>query len=100
MGCNTQFRGLLISRRQKAMLDFGLKVSHSAEMWASRFRCAEVPWLRRGGHWRYIAGIAAFFALPNRMANVTAMRPNAQFYTMSGAEADDRTFQTGRSASG
>jgi len=29
-----------------------------------------------------IAGIAAFFALSNRMANVTAMRPNAQFYTM------------------
>ena len=29
-----------------------------------------------------IAGIAAFFALSNRMANVTAMRPNAQFYIM------------------
>ena len=30
----------------------------------------------------YIAGIAAFFGLSNRMANVTAMRPNAEFYTM------------------
>jgi alkylhydroperoxidase family enzyme len=29
-----------------------------------------------------IAAIAAFFALSNRMANVAAMRPNAEFYTM------------------
>ena len=29
-----------------------------------------------------IAAIAAFFGLSNRMANVTAMRPNAEFYTM------------------
>jgi alkylhydroperoxidase family enzyme len=29
-----------------------------------------------------IAAIAAFFALSNRMANVTAMRPNDEFYMM------------------
>jgi alkylhydroperoxidase family enzyme len=29
-----------------------------------------------------IAAIAAFFGLSNRMANVTAMRPNAEFYNM------------------
>ena len=29
-----------------------------------------------------IAAIAAFFALSNRMANVTAMRPNDEFYLM------------------
>jgi uncharacterized peroxidase-related enzyme len=29
-----------------------------------------------------IAAIAAFFALSNRMANVTGMRPNDEFYTM------------------
>ena len=34
-----------------------------------------------------IAAIAAFFALSNRMANVTAMRPNSEFYTMGGADA-------------
>ena len=28
------------------------------------------------------AFFAAFFAFSNRMANVTAMRPNAEFYTM------------------
>ena len=28
------------------------------------------------------AAIAAFFALSNRLANVTAMRPNDEFYMM------------------
>jgi hypothetical protein len=80
------------------MLDFGLKVSHSAETVGE----SDFDVLNSHGFDEEdigdIAGIAAFFALPNH--NVTAMRPNAQFYTMSGAEADDRTFQTGRSASG
>ena len=29
-----------------------------------------------------IAAVAAFFALSNRMANFTAMRPNDEFYAM------------------
>ena len=29
-----------------------------------------------------ITGIAAFFGLSNRMANVTNMRPNAEFYSL------------------
>jgi alkylhydroperoxidase family enzyme len=29
-----------------------------------------------------IGAIAAFFALSNRMANLTAMRPNDEFYLM------------------
>ena len=29
-----------------------------------------------------IASIASFFALSNRMANVTRMRPNDEFYTL------------------
>ena len=29
-----------------------------------------------------IAAISAFFALSNRMANITAMRPNDEFYLM------------------
>ncbi len=30
-----------------------------------------------------VGAIAAFFALSNRMANLTAMRPNDEFYTMA-----------------
>ena len=82
------------------MLDFGLKVSHSAETVSeSDFGVLKFHGFDEEGIGD-IAGIVAFFALPTRMANVTALRPNAQFYTMSEAEADDRTFQTGRSASG
>ena len=29
-----------------------------------------------------VGAIAAFFALSNRMANLSAMRPNEQFFTM------------------
>ena len=29
-----------------------------------------------------IAGITAFFGMSNRMANVTSMRPNDEFYAM------------------
>ena len=36
-------------------------------------------------HWGYgfpIGGVAAFFGLSNRMANMTGMRPNDEFYLM------------------
>jgi 4-carboxymuconolactone decarboxylase len=76
------YRKADITERQKAMLDFALKVSRSAETVGE----ADFDVLKSHGFdeediWD-IAGIAAFFALSNRMANVTAMRPNAQFYTM------------------
>ena len=29
-----------------------------------------------------IAGISAFFGMSNRLANVTSMRPNAEFYAL------------------
>ena len=71
-----------LTARQKAMLDFALKVSRSAEMVGE----ADFDALKSHGFdeediWD-IAAIAAFFALSNRMANVTAMRPNAEFYTI------------------
>ena len=68
--------------RQKAMLDFAVKVaerSHAiddkdyAELKSHGFSDDDA--------WD-IAAIAAFFALSNRMANVTAMRPNDEFYMM------------------
>lgn len=71
-----------ITERQKAMLDFAMKVSRSAETVGD----ADFDVLKRHGFsdddvWD-IAAIAAFFALSNRMANVTAMRPNDEFYLM------------------
>jgi uncharacterized peroxidase-related enzyme len=76
------YRKADITPRQKAMLDFAMKVSRAAEE-ISEADFAEVS--RHGFSdddiWD-IAAIAAFFALSNRMANVTGMRPNDEFYLM------------------
>jgi uncharacterized peroxidase-related enzyme len=76
------YRKADITPRQQAMLDFAMKVSRAAEN-ISEQDFAEVS--RHGFSeddiWD-IAAIAAFFALSNRMANVTGMRPNDEFYLM------------------
>jgi uncharacterized peroxidase-related enzyme len=76
------YRKADITPRQRAMLDFAMKVSAAANT-ISEEDFAEVA--RHGFSdddiWD-IAAIAAFFALSNRMANVTAMRPNDEFYMM------------------
>jgi uncharacterized peroxidase-related enzyme len=76
------YRKADISERQKAMLQFALKVAlQSVEL-------AEVDYQELHAHgfsdediWD-IGAIAAFFALSNRMANLIAMRPNDEFYTL------------------
>jgi uncharacterized peroxidase-related enzyme len=71
-----------ISDRQKAMLEFALKVSNDAGSTAD----ADFENLRQQGFsdediWD-IAAITAFFGLSNRMANFISMRPNDEFYSM------------------
>src|SRR5438876_4716037 len=76
------FRKADITERQKAMLDFALRVSRSAEtVGEADFDALKSHGFDEEDIWD-IAGIAAFFGLSNRMANVTAMRPNSEFYTM------------------
>jgi uncharacterized peroxidase-related enzyme len=71
-----------VTPRQRAMLDFALKVAlRSAEI-----EGADLAALREHGFtdedvWD-IAAIAAFFAMSNRLANVSSMRPNDEFYLM------------------
>ncbi len=78
----TNYRKSDITPRQRAMLDFAMKVAlHSAEV-----DDADIAAVKAHGHseddvWD-IAAIAAFFAMSNRMANVTRMRPNDEFYQM------------------
>ena len=72
------------------MLDFALKVSRSAETVGE----ADFDVLKSHGFdeediWD-IAAIAAFFGLSNRMANLTAMRANANSTPWAGADTDDR----------
>ena len=76
------YRKADITPRQKAMLDFAMKVSRQAE----RVGEEDFEAMRKHGFteediWD-VGAVAAFFALSNRMANLTNMRPNEEFYLM------------------
>ncbi|AOI87520.1 peroxidase-related enzyme [Burkholderia pseudomultivorans] len=78
----SNYRKADITARQKAMLDFAMKVSQAAQQVGE----ADFDTLKSHGFseedvWD-IAAISAFFGMSNRIANVTNMRPNAEFYAM------------------
>jgi 4-carboxymuconolactone decarboxylase len=78
----TNYRKADLTDRQKAMLDFALKVSSSAHaVGEGDFEALKAHGFTEEDAWD-IAGISAFFGLSNRMANVTSMRPNAEFYAL------------------
>ena len=79
------YRDADITPRQKAMLAFAMKVALSSRDVAE----ADFEALRAHGFsdediWD-IGGIAAFFALSNRMAHVVGMRPNDEFFLLGRA---------------
>ncbi|MBJ7405169.1 MAG: peroxidase-related enzyme [Bradyrhizobium sp.] len=76
------YRKADITPRQKAMLDFAMKVSTDAQRISEDDFAALQPHGFSDDDIWDIAAIAAFFALSNRMANVTGMRPNEEFYLM------------------
>ncbi len=76
------YRKADITPRQRAMLDFAMKVALEAQAIGE----ADFARLREHGFseedaWD-IGAIAAFFALSNRMANLADMRPNDEFYLL------------------
>jgi uncharacterized peroxidase-related enzyme len=76
------YRKADITPRQRAMLDFAMTVALVAQDVGD----ADFEALREHGFsdedaWD-IGAIAAFFALSNRMANLTDMRPNDEFYSL------------------
>ncbi len=78
----TNYRKAPISARQRAMLDFAVKVSQCS----SEIADEDVAALRTHGFdmedvWD-IGAIAAFFAMSNRMADLTGMPPNDEFYLL------------------
>jgi len=76
------YRKADISERQRAMLDFALKVAlRSAEIGDPDFAVLRAHGFSDEDIWD-IGAITAFFALSNRMAHLTAMRPNDEFHTM------------------
>lgn len=68
--------------RQKAMLDFALKVCRQAdEIGEDDFAALRAHGFGDEDIWD-IGAITAFFGLSNRMAHLTAMRPNDEFFLM------------------
>jgi len=71
-----------ITLRQKAMLEFAMQVAlESASVEEDDFEVLREHGFDDEDIWD-IGAIAAFFAQSNRLANLTAMRPNAEFYSM------------------
>jgi uncharacterized peroxidase-related enzyme len=78
----TNHRKAEITPRQRAMLDFAIKVSTaSATVDAADFAALHAHGFTDEDAWD-IGAIAAFFALSNRMANLSGMMPNDEFYLM------------------
>lgn len=76
------YRKADITPRQKAMLDFAVKVAITP----AQIDDADYDDLHRQGFTQEdiwdIGAVAAFFALSNRMAHLVNMRPNDEFYLM------------------
>ncbi len=78
----TNYRKAPISERQRAMLDFAAKVSQHSSALCDK----DVAALREHGFdmedvWD-IGAIASFFAMSNRMADMSGMPPNDEFYLL------------------
>ena len=76
------YRKADISPRQRAMLDFAMKVcQHSDEIEDADFAALHAHGFNDEDIWD-IAAITAFFGLSNRMASFSGMMPNPEFYVM------------------
>ena len=78
----TNYRKADITARQRAMLDYAMKVSQQAYAVDDEdFATLQAHGFSQDDIWD-IGAIAAFFALSNRIANVMSLRPNDDFYLM------------------
>ena len=78
----TNYRKADITPRQKAMLDFAMKVClHSDELGDADYAALREHGFSDEDAWD-IAGITALFGLSNRMANMMSLRPNDEFYLL------------------
>ena len=78
----TNYRKADITQRQRAMLDFAMKVSQRPqELGEEDFAPLHAEGFDDEDIWD-ICAIAAFFGLSNRMASFSSMMPNPEFYLM------------------
>ena len=78
----TNWRKAALTARQRAMIAFAMKVAtDSASLEEADFAALRAQGFTDEDAWD-IGAIAAFFALSNRMANLSGMLPNPEFYLM------------------
>lgn len=78
----TNYRKAEITPRQHAMLDFAMKLAlHSAEVDDADIAALKAHGFDDEAVWD-IGAITAFFGMSNRLANLTSMRPNDEFFLM------------------
>lgn len=78
----TNYRKADITERQRAMLDFAVKVSQRAyEVNDADFASLRNHGFSADDSWD-IGAIAALFALSNRIANMADIKPNEEFYLL------------------
>jgi uncharacterized peroxidase-related enzyme len=76
------YRKADLTQRQKAILDFALKVAaRSHEIGEADYAALRAQGFDEDDAWD-IAAIAAFYAMSNRLANAFSIRPNDEFYGM------------------
>ncbi len=80
------FKHAPLTDRQRAMLGFAVKLAlDSAAVTDQDFAALRAQGFDNEAIWD-IGAITALFALSNRMANLTGMRPNDEFYTLGRQE--------------
>ena len=84
----TNYHSADITPRQKAMLDFAIKLAaRGHEVNEADFVALREHGFSEEDIWD-IGAITAFFAMSNRMAHLTAMRPNDEFYLLGRVAKD------------
>ncbi len=85
------YRKADISPRQRAILDFAMKVClHSDQVEEADFPALHAHGLNDEDIWD-IASITAFFGLSNRIASFSNMLPNPEFYLMGRVPKEKKT---------
>ncbi|HUG77498.1 MAG TPA: peroxidase-related enzyme [Burkholderiales bacterium] len=84
------YRKADLSARERAMLEFAMKVALAAhEVSEADYQALDKAGFSRDEAWD-IGAIAAFFAMSNRLANMSSMRPNDEFYLMGRVPKDKK----------
>lgn len=83
------YKNAELSPREVAMLDFAMAACRCDTITEDHFKSLEEHGFDREDAWD-IAAIAALFALSNRLAHLTDMRPNLEFYNLGRVPRDKK----------